>query len=191
MESAIIRKSGIVILTEINGTKQMPVMGTHITRSKIQNKAMIMRTYPEREEFLLDYHFAIAYSIILNKNSNPETDFLFPDFEEKVNYGVGATRKTKTETSDLYRAYADQLIKIADKYGSVVMEDDDEFDEDDKKYIVCVPKQYRGYGGRKKAANTMSDFLDFHIWSFRMGWMVRNMHSAFDYLFNSASKDGM
>ena len=31
--------------------------------------------------------------------------------------------------------------------------------------------------------------LQFHSFAFRSGWTVKNMHSAFDYIFNSVRKD--
>ena len=49
-----------MIVNENVGSKDMHVLGTNITRSKTQNKSIVMRTYPEREEFMLDYHFTIA-----------------------------------------------------------------------------------------------------------------------------------
>ena len=45
--------------------------------------------------------------------------------------------------------------------------------------------------GRKLAVNVLSNIssLPFHIIVFRAGWVVKNLHSAFDYIFNSAHKD--
>ena len=45
--------------------------------------------------------------------------------------------------------------------------------------------------GRKKAANDMSDNADlpFHHLVFCYGWIVNNLHTAFDYIFNSDRKD--
>ena len=45
--------------------------------------------------------------------------------------------------------------------------------------------------GRKKAAGDMSDNQEvpFHYLVFRCGWLVKNLHTAFDYVFNSKVKD--
>ena len=45
--------------------------------------------------------------------------------------------------------------------------------------------------GRKLGINVLSDVssLPFQVIVFRAGWMVKNLHSAFDYIFNSTQKD--
>ena len=45
--------------------------------------------------------------------------------------------------------------------------------------------------GRKLSVNVLSNIssLPFHVIVFRAGWIVKNLHSAFDYIFNSAHKD--
>ena len=45
--------------------------------------------------------------------------------------------------------------------------------------------------GRKLAVNVLSNIssLPFHVIVFRAGWIVKNLHSAFDYIFNSDHKD--
>ena len=45
--------------------------------------------------------------------------------------------------------------------------------------------------GRKLGVNVMADDgnLQFHSLVFRSGWQVKNMHSAFDYIFNTHRKD--
>ena len=45
--------------------------------------------------------------------------------------------------------------------------------------------------GRKLGINVLSNVssLPFQVIVFRAGWLVRNLHSAFDYIFNSFHKD--
>ena len=45
--------------------------------------------------------------------------------------------------------------------------------------------------GRKLGVNKLSDksSLPFHMIVFRAGWLAKNLHSAFDYIFNSMLKD--
>ena len=48
------------------------------------------------------------------------------------------------------------------------------------------------YGhNRKKGVNALSDIfnLPFQTLIFRCGWAAKNIHSAFDYIFNSMEKD--
>ena len=60
----------------------------------------------------------------------------------------------------------------------------------------CLPKmrkrQKTSYShGRKLGINVLSNVssLPFQTIVFRAGWMVKNLHSAFDYIFNSLKKD--
>ena len=55
--------------------------------------------------------------------------------------------------------------------------------------MVCLPSQFRGHGNKKRTVNKLSEALEIQVFSFRCGWMVRNMHSAFDYIFNTIKKD--
>ena len=44
--------------------------------------------------------------------------------------------------------------------------------------------------GRKLGINVLSNVsaLPFQVIVFRAGWMVKNLHSAFDYIFNSKKR---
>lgn len=42
---------------------------------------------------------------------------------------------------------------------------------------------------KKAGVNELADSLDFHTFLFRCGWMARNLHTAFDYIFNNEKKD--
>ena len=42
---------------------------------------------------------------------------------------------------------------------------------------------------KKAGINELADNLDFHAFLFRCGWMVSNMHTTFDYIFNNEKKD--
>ena len=45
--------------------------------------------------------------------------------------------------------------------------------------------------GKKTGVNKLADseYLQFHQMVFRCGWATKNLHSAFDYIFNSPTKD--
>ena len=120
------------------------------------------------------------------------------EFESKINYGnnnVGETKvERETKTANLFRLYADGLIKAARNYGNVVHiengEGDDDCDVSDLDVLVQLPERFRGHGNKKRAVNVLAEVLELQIFSFRCGWLVRSFHSAFDYLFNNAKKDG-
>ena len=69
-------------------------------------------------------------------------------------------------------------------------------DEDMEKWEISITsmqnsKQTSYSHGRKKSTNHLSDLfnLPFHVLIFRCGWAAKNIHSAFDYVFNSSAKD--
>ena len=78
-----------------------------------------------------------------------------------------------------------EIKKLSEKYT--------EFNEDlDVSFSSLSDNKQSSYSqGRKKAANIMSDIsnLPFHSIVFRAGWVAKNLHSAFDYIFNSMNKD--
>ena len=189
VESSALKKSMMTVKTEVNNQRQMPVLTTLISRTKTRINFKETRSYPSREEFLLDYHFALAYSLICNKHRHCDNDYIFPDFEAEINYEKSEA-KMDSQTSLLYKRYADTLIQCAKKYGSAVCTDDDEFQEEDLDCLVSLPSQFRGHGNKKRAVNKLAESLEIQIFSFRCGWMVRNWHSAFDYLFGTNKKDG-
>ena len=138
VESSALRKSMMTIRSDINNHHVMPVLTTKITRTKTGIHSKETRSYPNREEFLLDYHFSLAYSLILNKHSTKPIDFIFPEFEAEINYDKSDSKKD-SQTAQLYRRYADKLIEVSKKYGTAVCTDDDEFNEEDLHYLVCLP----------------------------------------------------
>ena len=190
VESSALRKDNMKLRTDINDQQEMPVLTTTISRTKTGIHGKEVRSYPNREEFLLDYHFALAYTLILNKYTNyAHSEYIFPEFEAEINYEKKDSKKD-SQTAQLYRRYADTLIELSKEYGTAVCTDDDEFNEEDLDCLVCLPSQLRGHGNKKRAVNKLAEVLEIQIFSFRCGWMVRNMHSAFDYIFSTIKKDG-
>ena len=187
VESSALRKSMMTMRSDLNNLQAMPVLTTKISRTKTGIHCKEVRSYPNRDEFLLDYHFALAYSLILNQHTK-QTDFIFPEFEAEINYDKSDSKKD-SQTAQLYRRYADRLIEVSKTYGTAVCTDDDEFNEEDLHCLVCLPSQFRGHGNKKRAVNKLAEALEIQVFSFRCGWMVRNMHSAFDYIFNTIKKD--
>ena len=67
IETSSLRKTQMRVNDENNGLKNMKVLSNIITRSKIGQPAEVICTYPHESDILLCYHFAIAYSLILNR----------------------------------------------------------------------------------------------------------------------------
>ena len=137
------------IKSEVNEQSNMPVLTTKICRTKTGVSYKDIRSYPCRDDFLLDYHFALAYHLILNKHTFRNKDFIFPDFERELNYEKSDAKKD-SQTSLLYKRYAECLIECSKKYGNAVCTDDDEFREEDLDCLVTLPSVLRGHGKKKE-----------------------------------------
>ena len=53
----------------------------------------------------------------------------------------------------------------------------------------CIPKKIRGHQPKRSSVNQLADSLDIQTFVFRAGWLVKNVHTAFDYIYNSKKKD--
>ena len=67
IESSSLRKTDMKIIEENSGTKRMKVFSNLISRSKIGQGLETIRTYPHKDSLLRCYHFALAYSFIMNR----------------------------------------------------------------------------------------------------------------------------
>ena len=189
VESSALRKSMMNIKSEVNEQRNMPVLSTKICRTKTGVSYKDIRSYPCRDDFLLDYHFALAYCLILNKHTFRNKDFIFPDFERELNYEKSDAKKD-SQTSLLYKRYSECLIECSKEYGNTVCTDDDEFREEYLDCLVTLLSVLRGHGNKKRAVNKLAENLEMQIFSFRCGWLVQNLHTVFDYLFGTNKKDG-
>ena len=63
--------------------------------------------------------------------------------------------------------------------------------EDEGTWTVVLPVKIQAHSMKKAGVNELVDSLDFHTFLFRCGWMVRNLHTAFDYIFNNEKKDSV
>ena len=55
--------------------------------------------------------------------------------------------------------------------------------------MVVLPIKARAHLFKKASVNDLADHLQFHTFLFRCGWMARNLHTAFDYIFNTTLDD--
>ena len=66
---------------------------------------------------------------------------------------------------------------------------DNDDNEDIGERVVVLPIKVKAHSFKKSGVNDLADHLQFHTFLFRCGWMARNLHTAFDYIFNNERKD--
>ena len=82
------------------------------------------------------------------------------------------------------------LLKCLDE--AAITNDNDEDDEVNRAVVLPLlgkVKALRAHAYKKAGANELADHLEFHTFVFRCGWMARNLHTAFDYIYNTQKKD--
>lgn len=158
-------------------------MNTFVDRTKIGEMPKPVRTYPHRETCLECHVFSIAYDSIVSKNScSVDSIYLFPDFAKVI----GKYGQVDSNTLKIYKKYGDTLKKVAVNYGDFVGEEQEEGE-----FIAVLPKKFNSHGIKKNAVNFLSENSEFQVFVFSCGWMVKNIHSAFDYIFQSMKKDNI
>ena len=182
------------VVSEKVGTQKMSVLTNLVSRSKIGAHPEVTRTYPHWDKILFCFQFSLAYVLLMNHNKFADSDFIFHEFAHKINYNTSEEAKKESQRSNLYKYYADQLLKFARSYESddvVFCEsdkyDDEDYSEDDK--ITVCPDKPRGHQLKKAGVNSLAELFDCQMISFRCGWLTQHVHTLFDYVHNTARKD--
>ena len=169
VETAGIRKSQMLM----KDMKSIPTLTNIVNRSKISKYGDEVRTYPHKESMFLCYHFALAYSLIINSGKNSGNDFIFPEFEKYINYHDTDEDKNSVETkaSALFARYADAFVKMSEKYGHYVkiVDSDYEVDDEEMEFVIAIPRRVRAHSGKKGAVNELSEKLEVQYFAFRCG----------------------
>ncbi|MFL3664942.1 MAG: hypothetical protein ACJ04Q_13155, partial [Flavobacteriales bacterium] len=127
-EASGLLKTELFLGSEKSVSAEYPVLKVNVTRTKVQMESAGVHTYPHRSNMLFDLHFALAYSIIMNRSRNSSYDDIFPDFAARSNNESDeATEKT---TAGLFNYYADKLTELAKIYGT--------------KNVIMGERQYSG-----------------------------------------------
>ena len=180
-EASSLRKSLVKIKEAEVLLVKHNVVQFYVERHKTLNMPQYMSVYPHRDNIFEDMYFSFAYHLIMTDDA--DNDHFFPDFATKISNE--ASNKLDTETAKMFRTYFDSLVKISEKYDGLANDEDDEYGE-----FVCVlpSKLASGHIGKKSGINQLADLENMQMFVFREGWMVKNMHTAFDYIFNIQKK---
>ena len=79
-EAAGLLKTELFLGSEKSASAEYPVLKVNVTRTKVQMESAGIHTYPHRSNMLFDLHFALAYSIIMNRSRNSNSNDIFSDF---------------------------------------------------------------------------------------------------------------
>ena len=178
-EAAGLRKDQVKLKSEEMFMVKYLVPSVSVERHKTLSHKMDMCFYPHRDSMLQDMLFSLGYHLVLNEHSGGD-EYFFPDFAAKINNNK---KELDTATGRLFQQYYESIMSIVDRYQDEM--DPDEFEE----YVFLVPSKYSGHTPKKSSVNKLADNLNIQIFVFRAGWMVKNMHTAFDYIVNTKKKD--
>ena len=176
-EGACQWKKSIKTQRKTENNVEFDILTFEVNRHKTQSMGK-HAVYPHRDKMLWDAYFGLAIQLITDTE---EHEHLFHDFAKK---NLSTTKNKDSNSSALWSHYFSEIKKVTQKYPD---------DPDNTHYESAkMDKKQSAYShGRKKGINIMADdcHLQFQSLAFRSGWQVKNMHSAFDYIFNSAKKD--
>ena len=178
-EAAGLRKDQVTMKMEEEFMFRHEVPCFSVERHKTLSHQQDMSFYPHRDSMLQDMVFALGYHLVMNDDCGKEALF-YPAFASKLK---NDKNELDTATARLFQQYYDSITSIVKRYEDLM--EDDEFGE----HSFVAPAKYSGHTPKKCGVNKLADFLHIQIFVFRAGWMVKNMHSAFDYILNSKQKD--
>ena len=188
-EAAPILKQSLNIINENCVSTKVPVLTVPITRNKISGEPTSLRIYPHRDTILFCFHFSLAYHILMTKNINVQSPYVFPDFQSKMVVNEESTsEQMEINTAKHFNYFAKKAETLAKKYYDCFVMGENNMDVDEETQY-CIPSKIRGHTAKKTSVNQLADSLEIQTFVFRAGWMVRNVHSAFDYIFNNKKKD--
>ena len=116
IEAAGLRKSLLTLREKVEGTNKFPTLTIDMERSKTNTAKYAHVLFPHRDTVLFDGIFAIAYVLVMD--SNADSDFLFPDFAQKIHSGG---KDINSKTANLFNHYADWLNNISYDYSEYSM----------------------------------------------------------------------
>ena len=176
IEASSLLKSRLRITQQEDMGQKYDVISVDMERTKTGSAMAPHFLYPHRDKVVFDAYFAMAYIMVMDDRT--DEDFLFPDFADKMSNSEG---DINSKTSKLFNSYVEWISDISYGYG-------DESADDLDKRLVAIPN-LKAHSMKKAGVNELADHLDFHTFLFCCGWMARNLHTAFDYIFNNEKKD--
>ena len=177
-EAAGLRKTHISVKRCEEFMYPHDVPSFQVERHKTLSMTTDMCFYPHRDSMLQDLFFSLAYQMIMNETG--EELYLYPQFADKINNLQ--TKDLDTATAKVFRQYYESIEALGKRYDNLG-------DEDYGEHFIALPAKYSGHTPKKSGVNMLADHLNIQVFVFRAGWMVKNVHSAFDYIFNSTKKD--
>ena len=146
---------------------------------------------PHRDQFLLCYLFSLSYTFVVNGQEIAETGHIFPSFSTKI---FNKDSEVESKVSQHYNTTIDMIWRLMTEFFS----DDDEnipsnFRESMQRvFIDSKGKKHskvRSHGNKRFAVSTLQEHLSPHTFVSRCGFAMKNLHSMFDYFFNSKNQE--
>ena len=182
-EASCQKKSLIKIMNKNEGVLKYPVLCFHVERHKTSSSQNI-QVFPHKTSPLMCLYFSLAYKLVLD---NGEDDHLFPEYAKKL--GSDDSSKIDSKTAAFFNEYYKYISSCSKKYQQEVLLGEDEKNEYDMSALADSRTSHSL--GEKAGVNALAEdgSLHFHQMVFRCGCATKNLHTAFDYIFNSTNKD--
>ena len=178
------------------------LLGQHVTRFKTTTMFDHV-SHPHRDNFLLCYYFSLAYNFVMCGERISHCGKLFPGFANKVTF--------KDDQMD--SKVSGHFNKLIDAYWTIMF---DHFGKDDEDGVFCefdddsyTPAHFRAsmanstskdckgnikctkrsHSLKRHAVDKLQEHLPPHSFVNRCGFVMKNMHTMFDYFVNSSGQD--
>lgn len=186
------------------GISSFHLLGQHVTRFKTTTMCEHV-SHPHRDNFLLCYYFSLAYNFVMCSERIFCTGKLFPDFAKKVTFKNG---QMESKVSGHFNNLIDAFWNIMfDHFG----DDDADSTHEDEEFNCAagtpahfrtsmanstmkdskgnIKSTKRSHSLKRHAVGKLQEHLPPHSFVNRCGFVMKNMHTIFDYFVNSENQD--
>ena len=165
-EVALIRVPHMSLCTVNELSTQYDVLSCSLKKDK-QGTEQDLCIYPHRDALYEDYYFSLIYLIIMNNmSSTGNNEFMFPTFAAKAS--VESNDQGDSKVSEYWTTVFQTMCVILERVGMNI-------------------NKLTSHHGKKGSSQKMSEIpgVSGLAQIFRAGWVVRGIHSLFDYVVGS------
>ena len=146
---------------------------------------------PHRDNFLLCYLFSLAYTLIVNRIDICENGRVFPSFAAKV---FNKDSQVESKVSEHFNKVIDSLWKIMHNFFSPEDENAPLHFRQSLSRVFWdargkMHSKNRSHSLKRYAVALLQENLSPHTFVRRCGFIAKNIHTMFDYFFNSDKQD--
>ena len=189
-EVALIQHKNVTLDTPEDMQEEGPsaapvgVFAVKFWRVKTHTESSSLSIFPHRDDMRLDWYFLWAYLLVM---MDDYSENLFPTFYKKAaDHGDNPDKATKNVSKffmDLMKKFIGAVAGFANSEGGQVFTE--------LSLVQGIQAGLSMHSGKKAAVNQAVENANLATtWiCYRAGWVVKMIHSIFDYLVNSPAND--